>query len=176
MATPVLIPVEEYLRTTYRPDRDYIDGEVKERNVGERPHGLLQGILFTVFQSNRRSWGLLPILEQRVQTSEENFRVPDLCLVRPGESDPIVRQPPLLCIEVMSSGDSLPDTIDRAADYLRMGVEHVWIIDPRRRAARQMSGHEVTPAVEALFIPGTPVRIELAAVFAELDDLLAGRL
>ena len=25
-----LIPVSEYLNTTYRPDRDYIDGEVKE--------------------------------------------------------------------------------------------------------------------------------------------------
>jgi hypothetical protein len=34
MATAGVIPVSEYLRTTYRPDRDYIDGELKERNVG----------------------------------------------------------------------------------------------------------------------------------------------
>lgn len=37
-ATPLLIPVEEYLSTAYRPDCDYVDGEVLERNVGETPH------------------------------------------------------------------------------------------------------------------------------------------
>ena len=35
MKAPVLVPVEEYLRTTYRPDCDYVDGEVLERNVGD---------------------------------------------------------------------------------------------------------------------------------------------
>ena len=40
--TPALIPVEEYLRTVYRPDCDYIDGEVLERNLGEKPHARLQ--------------------------------------------------------------------------------------------------------------------------------------
>jgi hypothetical protein len=58
VATPVLIPVSEYLNTTYRPDRDYVDGELKERNLGEKPHGLLQGILYIMFQNNRREWGL----------------------------------------------------------------------------------------------------------------------
>ena len=49
MATPVLIPVSDYLNTAYRPDCDYIDGEVRGRNAGEKPHGLLQGILFSIF-------------------------------------------------------------------------------------------------------------------------------
>jgi hypothetical protein len=31
MATPVLIPVSEYLNTTCHPDCDYVDGELKER-------------------------------------------------------------------------------------------------------------------------------------------------
>jgi hypothetical protein len=33
--SPVLIPVEEYLRTVYRPNCDFIDGEVQERNMGK---------------------------------------------------------------------------------------------------------------------------------------------
>ena len=45
MAAGKLIFVEEYLKTTYRPDCDYIDGEVLERNVGEFKHGRLQGML-----------------------------------------------------------------------------------------------------------------------------------
>jgi hypothetical protein len=42
MASRTLISVEEYLRTSYRPDCDYVDGEVVERNVGEKDHSSLQ--------------------------------------------------------------------------------------------------------------------------------------
>ena len=42
MKTAALIPVEEYLRTTYDPDCDYVDGEVQERNLGELDHSDLQ--------------------------------------------------------------------------------------------------------------------------------------
>jgi hypothetical protein len=41
MATTA-IPVEEYLRTTYHPDMEYVDGQLVERNVGERRHSRLQ--------------------------------------------------------------------------------------------------------------------------------------
>ena len=45
MKTEALVPVEEYLRTTYHPDCDYVDGEVLERNLGERDHSEVQGEL-----------------------------------------------------------------------------------------------------------------------------------
>ncbi len=176
MATPVLIPVEEYLNTTYRPDCDYIDGEVIERNVGERPHGILHGVFYLLFQKNRREWGLLPLLEQRVQTSAKNYRVPDVCAVYPGEDDPIVRVAPLLCIEILSSRDTLPAIEKRAGDYLRMGVQHVWIVDPLRRTAHHISPRGTEAVTEALSIPGTSVQVELSDVFRELDDQLQGRL
>ena len=36
------ISVDEYLHTLYRPDCDYVDGEIVERNIGEKSHGKLQ--------------------------------------------------------------------------------------------------------------------------------------
>jgi hypothetical protein len=36
MATSAIVPVSEYLRTSYSPDCDYVDGEVQERNLGEQ--------------------------------------------------------------------------------------------------------------------------------------------
>ena len=36
METGGLISVREYLSTSYRPDCDYVDGEVQERNLGEK--------------------------------------------------------------------------------------------------------------------------------------------
>jgi len=42
MATSIQRPLAEYLGSTYRPDCDYVDGEVIERNVGERDHSRAQ--------------------------------------------------------------------------------------------------------------------------------------
>jgi hypothetical protein len=40
--TQTNISVEEYLSATYRPDCDYVDGLVLERNLGEKPHARLE--------------------------------------------------------------------------------------------------------------------------------------
>ena len=38
----ILVSLEEYLDTAYSPDREYVDGAIVERHVGERPHSLAQ--------------------------------------------------------------------------------------------------------------------------------------
>ena len=45
MAAATLISLEEYLRTTYEPDCDFVDGVVEERNLGEWSHSTLQTVL-----------------------------------------------------------------------------------------------------------------------------------
>jgi hypothetical protein len=35
MSAAIAISVTEYLNASYRPDCDYVDGELVERNVGE---------------------------------------------------------------------------------------------------------------------------------------------
>jgi hypothetical protein len=39
---PALLTLEEYLSTSYRPDCEFVDGQLEERNVGGTNHGLLQ--------------------------------------------------------------------------------------------------------------------------------------
>jgi hypothetical protein len=43
--TPTLVSLSEYLATIYRPDCEYVDGELLERNVGEWDHSRLQALL-----------------------------------------------------------------------------------------------------------------------------------
>ena len=43
--TAAIVPVSEYLNTTWRPDCEYVDGEVRERNTGETDHSSLQMLL-----------------------------------------------------------------------------------------------------------------------------------
>ncbi len=38
MPAAIAIPLSEYLGTSYRPDCDYLEGELLERNVGELDH------------------------------------------------------------------------------------------------------------------------------------------
>ena len=131
MVTAALIPVSEYLATSYRPDRDYIDGELKERNVGETLHRSAQLYLGALFLAQEQAWQVFPTTEQRIQVSADHFRVADLCVRRLSDgAEPIVRRPPLLCVEILSPGDSLSGLQDVVDDYLAMGVEHVWVVDP----------------------------------------------
>src|ERR1700679_573317 len=108
MASSVLVPVSEYLQTTYRPDRDYIDGALKERNVGEQPHGNLQIILGTIFRNNRLAWGVRPLGDTRLQITPSRYRIPDLMVLRHTDpKDGIVSFVPLLCVYFMSKDDRL---------------------------------------------------------------------
>ena len=57
-----------------------------------------------------------------------------------------------------------------------MGVKHIWLFDPVRRLAWTVVNSSLEKlAADAFSVPGTSIRIPLAALYAELDDLAAGR-
>ena len=92
--------VEEYLSTTYRPDCDYVDGELVARKVGERDRGDMQRqiLLYLCTHFRRIAESVLP--QQRVQVKAGRFRVPDICVLRADSPDEqVVRTAPALFIE-----------------------------------------------------------------------------
>lgn len=175
MATATSIPLSEYLATTYRPDCDYIDGEVKERILGTWAHGFLQAFLAEFFNRNWRAWQILAGTEIRVRVSATRVRIPDVCVLRRSDpADPVVLVAPLICVEVLSPDDSLRSQRDRVEDYLKMGVEHIWLVDPVTREAWVATPTGYNPLLSGEFtVPGTPIRISLPEVFAELDEMQA---
>src|SRR5450755_848698 len=103
MATSTLVPLQVYLETDYRPDCDWIDGEVKERNVGEGQHSSVQKFFVRYFGNRESELEVRVWPEQRVQVASARFRVPDVTVMR--ASDPfetIITMAPLLCIEILS--------------------------------------------------------------------------
>jgi Uma2 family endonuclease len=103
MATSTSIPLSEYLNTSYRPDCDYIDGEVRERTLGTWSHGFLQAFLAAFINRNWRAWQVMAATEVRVRVSTTRVRIPDVCVLRRSDpQDPVVLVPPLICIEVLS--------------------------------------------------------------------------
>jgi Uma2 family endonuclease len=165
------VTVEEYLHTSYRPDCDYVDGRIEERNVGEYDHGYLQLLLGQLFMNNREAWGVRVVTDVRTQVSPSHFRVPDLSVLRAdAPREQILTHPPLIAIEILSPEDRLSRFQDRIDDYLTFGVEHIWIVDPERRAAWTATGAGLRLVQNGeLTVPGTPIRVVLSELFADLD-------
>lgn len=172
MATSTAIPIAEYLRSSYRPDCDYIDGEVQERNLGEQDHSDLQTRLILLLLRDGNMTHIRANTELRVQVKATRFRVPDVCVrARLAPSEQIVRQPPLLCIEVLSPEDTVLKTSARVHDYLDMGVPEVWILDAERRSVTICAGLTMVEHTAGnLVVPQTPVQITIADIFSALDD------
>jgi Uma2 family endonuclease len=126
----------EYLRASYRPDRDYVDGFVLERNFGTHPHGRLQTLIAAYLFQRERQWQIHAVVEVRLKIRARKYRVPDVMVLRAAASYPaVIEEPPLLCIEVVSPDDNLPDLMTRAGDYWTLGVQTTWILDPVTRRA-----------------------------------------
>ncbi len=169
--TEELWTVREYLRTSWSPDREFVDGHIEERNLGEKEHSIIQRFLTVLFAIKRAEWGIEVFPELRTQTRDTRFRVPDVLVVRTGEKfERYVTQPPLIAIEILSPEDTLRAMQEKAAEYRLFGIEHIWIIDPEPRIAYryaeaaldEVHGGELT-------VPGTPIRVALSEMFAELD-------
>ncbi len=138
MATSTLVSLEEYLSTCYEPDKEYVDGELVERCVGEFDHSRLQIIIATYLCIKEVDYKILAFTEQRVRVvntdHEKRYRIPDICVVRtPYDKERVLTRPPYLVIEILSPDDRASDTLAKTSDYSRFGIPHIWIVDPEQR-------------------------------------------
>ena len=127
-----LVPVEEYLKGDYSPDVDYVDGHLEERNVGEKTHSKLQFRITTLLNAIPN---VFAFIETRVRVTPTRYRIPDICAYLDREPDEeVFTEPPFLVVEILSPEDRMSRTLTVVADYFRMGVQNVWIVDPLRKA------------------------------------------
>lgn len=71
MANAALVPLGEYLRTSYEPDAEFVSGEIEERNVGEPKHSLLQAVLLLWLWQHDTGWNTLALQAQRVDLGSQ---------------------------------------------------------------------------------------------------------
>jgi Uma2 family endonuclease len=76
----------------------------------------------------------------------------------------------MIAIEILSPEDRLTPFQEKAAQYRAFGIENIWIVDPERRIADRHTeaGFEEQLSGE-LTVKGTPIRVVLSEMFAELD-------
>jgi Uma2 family endonuclease len=169
MPRATLVSIEEYLSSSYEPDCDYVDGVLEERNLGEYDHSNLQAALVTYLRNRARAWKVRVVVEQRIRVSATRVRVPDVCVIlRDREIEQVPSKPPLVCIEVLSPEDRWPRVEKRIQDFLAMGVERVWVFDPKRGEVFEYTKSGRRKVVEDL-LEAPPVSIRISELMAELD-------
>jgi Uma2 family endonuclease len=172
MATSTGIAAEVYLRTSYDPDMEYVDGALVERHVGERKHSRLQGLLVSLLMAREAQGKFHVYPEQRIRVSARTtYRIPDVCaMALPYPAEPVFTQPPHLVIEIVSPDDRPGDMLAKVAEYLNFGVPHVWIPDPYRRRLQGADWDGLRDYPDLVVETDLVGRVDFGELFAKLDE------
>ncbi|HYZ87484.1 MAG TPA: Uma2 family endonuclease, partial [Bryobacteraceae bacterium] len=98
----------------------------------------------------------VPYVEMRVQVGATRFRVPDICFSFEEGFPEILREPPFLVIEILSSEDRVSRLLSRLADYENFGVPFIFVVDPFERQAYRFQSHGLQPITDGVLRTSDP--------------------
>jgi len=131
MATSTHVPIEVYLRSSYEPDAEYVDGEIEERPMGERDHAAWQAAILKWFWKHEQEWNINVFPELRVQTGSTRFRVSDVAVLDSAAPvEQITTHAPIAVFEILSPEDTVKRLKHKLEDYAAMGIPQIWVVDP----------------------------------------------
>jgi Uma2 family endonuclease len=162
MDATTLVSVEEYLSSVYEPECDYVDGEIEDRNVGEKDHSKLQ---FKIQILLSRVPGISIFPEVRIRVAPTRFRVPDVAVYLTEPEEQVFTTPPYLVIEILSPEDRWSRLTRKLEDYFAMGCPNIWILDPVRSKAYRFEGEAVCEVHEALRTTDSRVTVQLLNIW-----------
>ena len=160
VSTTTLMPVEEYLRLTEKPYREYRDGDVSAKAMPTKLHSVIQYALLMLL----RNQGVQPLPELAVRITSTKYLVPDV-VVADDFPGPYPTEPVRLCCEILSPEDRLGAALSKCEEYHVWGVPFCWVIDPVKRTAWEYH------------LAGEPVRVaeslRAGELAVNLDELFA---
>jgi Uma2 family endonuclease len=154
--------VAEYLSSVYDPDMDFVDGELEDRNVGEKDHAKLP---FKSAKLLEASGNYFVAIETRIQVSSTRFRIPDVCVFEEEPEEQVFTTAPLLVAEILSPEDRMSRMQRKIEDYRAMSCPDIWILDPWRRKAYRFDGASTVEVRDELSTHDSGIRISLAELF-----------
>ncbi|MCX6598463.1 MAG: Uma2 family endonuclease [Acidobacteria bacterium] len=128
MATAT-ISLNEYLRTSYEWEPEWVAGELVEREMSDVSHSDAQTSLLFLLNGKGVWVGACVRL-----IMEDCVRIPDLMAYPNRPAGDYPSQPPLVVAEVLSPGDRLADLKTKCREYAAFGIPHIWVVDPADRS------------------------------------------
>lgn len=99
--------------------------------MGQRDHSKLQDELTRYLGIKAKEWGVHVFTGRRIKVSADRFRRPDICVVAGSEPDAkVVREPPFICIEIISKSTKMRGVQKFVDDYVAIGVPYTWVVIP----------------------------------------------
>lgn len=163
MSSTTLVPVEEYLRYSDKPNCEYRDGVLYPKPMPTTFHGLLEFMLVVML----RRLGLQAAPEVTVRISPTRYLVPDV-VAAPVLQSPYPTDPVLLCCEILSPEDRLGTMLAKCEEYHAWGVPFCWVIDPEKRSAWEYHSSAEPVRVTASVRAGE-FTVNLEELFSAID-------
>lgn len=149
----------EYLRSSYSPDAEFIDGQIVVREPGLDEHSAWQSALCSWFQEQAARAGIRVRPSLRVQVAPNCYLVPDVTLLdRSLPAEPIAKHPPIAVIEVLSPADQVARVMKKGERYEKMGIRTILIVDPEGQAFRYREGKLEPLSERAFTLEGSQAR------------------
>lgn len=154
MATlPRRMTYREFVRVTNPGEScELVRGEVIEMSPGGLDHGRSSARIVFALEAWARSSKLGRTFTNEVglitERDPDSVRGADVVyysyerLPRASEQRTFSSVPPNLVVEVIGRGQSWANLIEKGGEYLRMGVDRVWLVDAERRTVHVLSKDE----------------------------------
>lgn len=175
-AAPTLpLSVDEYLDSGLDSEFEYVEGVLVPRGGGSPVHAFMIAALSGLLDAYQHTITVYVALTLNV--SPERYRVPDVCFYAISDKPDFEREPsipPRAIFEILSPSDPLDRILDKCSEYRELGVEFIFIVDPKRRKiyAPQRGG---LPALETevirIDVGSTVIEIRASDLFRRLDQI-----
>ena len=173
-----LVSVQDYLKTDYEPNCEYLDGVLVSKAVPDYLHSQLQTLLLLLLAAKKNEFGIQALAELHLRVTPTRFRVPDISVlnVRPADKRyPDRDTPPLFTVEIVSVDEPWAMLRGKLGDHLSMGVSTVILADPHNKtvmvADRNTPLRELSPPLlVSIPVPGRGVlQIDFDDLYRQLD-------
>jgi Uma2 family endonuclease len=163
-----MLSVEEYLRTSYEPNCDYIDGVLRPKPWPWFNHASTQLRICTLISKRFPDFAAVP--ELTVILTETKCFVPDVAAQHCSDLQaPFPVRPIHLCAEILSPGENPEDLFAKCGEYHAWGVPYCWIVDPDAKRCWQYDRNtRPTEIPTAGALAAGPIILNHADLFASL--------
>ncbi len=137
---------EDLLRVPDNVSYELVDGNLVERNMGmESSKIALQIAILIGIYLEKTKLGLLFGADASYRCfpdAPDKVRKPDVSFIKsgrlPNDAPPKghCTIPPDLAVEVVSPGDLAYEVDEKVAEYMKVGIPLVWVVNPQTRAVR----------------------------------------
>jgi len=91
-----------------------------------------------------------------MRTTGDRHRIPDICVTLTEPATDVLREPPYLAIEVLSSDDRMSRILEKLEEYASIGIPNIWVFDTRLRPVFTFHGNALQLTESVIATIGDP--------------------